>query len=53
MQTSAIIDFYPTNFRIDLNGKKWAWQGVALLPFVNEDRLHKALAPVYANLTPD
>uniref|UniRef100_H2ZNE1 Uncharacterized protein n=1 Tax=Ciona savignyi TaxID=51511 RepID=H2ZNE1_CIOSA len=32
---SAIIDFYPDDFKIDLNGKKYAWQGVALLPFVD------------------
>ncbi len=50
---SAIIDFYPTDFRIDLNGKKYAWQGVALLPFVDEDRLHKALSEVYSNLSVD
>lgn len=50
---SPIIDFYPENFRIDLNGKKYAWQGVALLPFVDEKRLLKALEAVYPDLTTD
>ncbi|CAH0767356.1 unnamed protein product [Bemisia tabaci] len=48
---SPIIDFYPIDFKIDLNGKKFAWQGVALLPFVDEGRLHKALEPYYDSLT--
>lgn len=39
------------DFKIDLNGKKFAWQGVALLPFVDETRLHKALEPYYDCLT--
>lgn len=48
---SPIIDFYPTNFKIDMNGKKAAYMGVALLPFIDEARLFKALEPVYKNLT--
>lgn len=48
---SPIIDFYPEDFKIDLNGKKFAWQGVALLPFVDERRLFKALKPYYSMLT--
>ncbi|KAK7133989.1 hypothetical protein R3I94_015749 [Phoxinus phoxinus] len=48
---SSIIDFYPDDFAIDLNGKKYAWQGVALLPFVDERRLFAALAEVYPELT--
>ncbi|XP_075059938.1 5'-3' exoribonuclease 2 isoform X2 [Mixophyes fleayi] len=50
---SSIIDFYPDDFAIDLNGKKFAWQGVALLPFVDERRLRAALEEVYPDLTPD
>ncbi|XP_066939029.1 5'-3' exoribonuclease 2 homolog isoform X2 [Macrobrachium rosenbergii] len=48
---SNIIDFYPEDFKIDLNGKKFAWQGVALLPFVDEVRLKRALEEVYPLLT--
>lgn len=49
--SSDIIDFYPDDFKIDLNGKKFAWQGVALLPFVDEKRLFNALKPYYKFLT--
>ncbi|XP_065051602.1 5'-3' exoribonuclease 2-like [Rhopilema esculentum] len=48
---SPIIDFYPEDFKIDLNGKKYAWQGVALLPFVDEKRLLSTLKSVYGDLT--
>ena len=48
---SDIIDFYPEEFLIDMNGKKAAWQGVALLPFIEEVRLLEALEKVYPNLT--
>ncbi|KAM6906357.1 5'-3' exoribonuclease 2 isoform 3-T3 [Lycodopsis pacificus] len=50
---SSIIDFYPDDFAIDLNGKKYAWQGVALLPFVDESRLRAALGDVYPDLSPE
>lgn len=48
---SPIIDFYPTAFKIDMNGKRMQWQGVALLPFINEKRLLDAMAPRYPGLT--
>ncbi len=45
--SSEIFDFYPTDFAIDLNGKKQAWHGVVLLPFIDEERLLTALEAVY------
>ncbi|KAK6527838.1 5'-3' exoribonuclease 2 [Orbilia ellipsospora] len=50
---SEIIDFYPETFPLDLNGKKFAWQGVAILPFIDEARLLTAMNKVYPNITDD
>jgi 5'-3' exoribonuclease 2 len=51
VKESPIIDFYPLNFCVDLNGKRYEWQGVALLPFVDEKRLYRTLEHVYPTLT--
>ncbi|KAJ6516158.1 XRN 5'-3' exonuclease N-terminus-domain-containing protein [Mycena sanguinolenta] len=37
-------DFYPTEFMIDMNGKKMVWQGVALLSFIDQDVLLNSMA---------
>ncbi|GMR35858.1 hypothetical protein PMAYCL1PPCAC_06053 [Pristionchus mayeri] len=40
---STIADFYPTDFRTDLNGKKNDWEAVVLIPFIDEKRLLEAI----------
>lgn len=35
-QSSPIIDFYPLDFSVDLNGKRQEWEAVVLIPFIDE-----------------
>lgn len=40
---SEIIDFYPSEFAVDIKGKSFSWLGEVILPFINENRLKRAL----------
>lgn len=49
--SSPVKDFYPDQFEIDMNGKKSPWEGIALIPFIDEKRLLSALATVKTPLS--
>ncbi|KAM0456270.1 hypothetical protein ACHAPV_007212 [Trichoderma viride] len=50
---SPIIDFYPRDFELDMNGKKMEWEAVVKIPFIDEARLLAAMAPQNELLSDD
>lgn len=35
-ENSPIIEYYPLDFKTDLNGKQQEWEAVVLIPFIDE-----------------
>ena len=38
----SVISFYPETFTVDMNGKRWPWEAVTLLPFIDSTKLIEA-----------
>uniref|UniRef100_A0AAY4ADF0 5'-3' exoribonuclease 1 n=1 Tax=Denticeps clupeoides TaxID=299321 RepID=A0AAY4ADF0_9TELE len=51
-QSSAIIEYYPLDFKTDLNGKQQEWEAVVLIPFIDEKCLLSAMEPYSGQLKP-
>jgi 5'-3' exoribonuclease 1 len=39
---SPILEYYPLDIEIDMRDKFHAWEGIVLLPFIDESKLHAA-----------
>ncbi|AFZ81199.1 5'-_3' exoribonuclease, putative [Theileria equi strain WA] len=48
---SPLADFYPLKFKEDPNGKRYKYQWVALLPFIDEKRLLNIVEPIEKSLS--
>ncbi|XP_075058040.1 5'-3' exoribonuclease 1 isoform X2 [Mixophyes fleayi] len=52
-EESPIIDYYPQDFKTDLNGKQQEWEAVVLIPLIDETRLLEAMEPCNKCLSED
>ncbi|KAF5447441.1 hypothetical protein F2P56_032995 [Juglans regia] len=50
-EESSIIDLYPSDFDIDTDGKRFQWQGICKLPFIEEGRLLSETKELEKNLS--
>lgn len=50
-EDSPIIEYYPVDFKTDLNGKQQEWEAVVLIPFIDERCLLAAMEPYNHRMT--
>ncbi|KAL7720297.1 5'-3' exoribonuclease [Entamoeba marina] len=50
-EKSPIAEFYPTTFDIDMDGKKFEYQGIVQLEFIDQNKLLRVLEPIEKKLT--
>uniref|UniRef100_A0A8C8JWL5 5'-3' exoribonuclease 1 n=1 Tax=Oncorhynchus tshawytscha TaxID=74940 RepID=A0A8C8JWL5_ONCTS len=50
-ESSSIIEYYPLDFKTDLNGKQQEWEAVVLIPFIDERCLLAAMEPYNDHMT--
>ncbi|KAM3604372.1 uncharacterized protein V6R79_010194 [Siganus canaliculatus] len=50
-ENSSIIEYYPLDFKTDLNGKQQEWEAVVLIPFIDERCLLAAMDTCNHKLT--
>ncbi|XP_033993069.1 5'-3' exoribonuclease 1 isoform X2 [Trematomus bernacchii] len=50
-ENSPIIEYYPVDFKTDLNGKQQEWEAVVLIPFIDERCLLGAMEPYNDKMT--
>ncbi|XP_075887666.1 5'-3' exoribonuclease 1 [Nelusetta ayraudi] len=50
-ENSPIIEYYPPDFKTDLNGKQQEWEAVVLIPFIDERCLLAAMESCNHKLT--
>ena len=47
---SPLKEFYPETFTVDMNGKRWPWEAVVLLPFIDATKLREEAAKIDQSL---
>ena len=50
---SPIIDYYPETFEQDLNLKENDWEAIVLVPFIDQDRILRAIDGLDGRFTPE